>query len=126
MSALSYVKEVHLEKRKKRSEEEVKKASELVEAAHQEDSKLVKGVFKNIECPGGDVTFSIRLYRGDPIRTYNFVDGTEYEIPLGVARHINRQCRYKKHKWLVDKDGNKMIGADKPFERYSFVSNDFS
>jgi len=126
MSALSYVKEVHLEKRKKLSEEERKKASEFVEAARQEESRLVKGIFKNHECPNGDATFSIRLYKGDPIRTYNLIDGQEYELPLGVARHINRQCRYKKHKWLVDKDGNKMIGADKPFERYSFVSNDFS
>lgn len=123
---MDYVREVHVEKRKKISDEEKKKASDLVEKARKEDSRLVKGIFKNHESPGGDATFSIRLYKGDPIRTYSLVDGHEYEIPLGVARHINRQCRYKKHKWLVDKDGNKMVGADKPFERYSFVSNDFS
>lgn len=122
---MNYVREVHLEKRKARSEEEKKKASEIVEAAHKEDSKIVKGVFKNHESPGGDAIFSIKLYRGDPVRTYNLVDGETYELPLGVAKHINRQCRYKKHKWLVNKDGKPLMGWDKPIERYSFVSTDF-
>lgn len=122
---MNYVREVHLEKRIPRTIEEKKKASELVEKAHKEDSKVVNGIFKNHESPGGDVIFSIRLYKGDPIRTYNLVDGETYDLPLGVAKHINRQCRYKKHKWLVDKNGEKMMGADNPTERYSFVSNDY-
>ncbi|MFQ5685090.1 MAG: hypothetical protein ACE5GV_00370 [Candidatus Scalindua sp.] len=122
---MSYVREVHIEKGKRRSLEEKKKASELVEKARKEDSKIVKGVFKNHESPGGDAIFSIRLYKGDPIRTYNLVDGETYDLPLGVAKHINNQCRYKKHKWLVDKNGNKMMGADNPIERYSFTSTDY-
>jgi len=122
---MSYVKEVHIEKGRNRTLEEKKKASELVEKAHKEDSKIVKGIFKNHESPGGDAIFSVRLYKGDPIRTYNLVDGESYDLPLGVAKHINRQCQYKRHKWLVDANGNKIIGADKPTERYSFVSNDY-
>ena len=125
MGALSYVREVYLEKKKILTEEEKKKASDVVEKAKKEDSKLVKGIFKNHECQGGDVIFSIRLYKGEPVRTYHLIDGHDYELPLGVARHINRQCKYKKHKWLVDKDGNKMISPDKPVERYSFVSSDY-
>jgi len=102
-----------------------KKASERVEKAMKEDAKLVKGVFKNLESEGGDVTFSFRQYLGEPIRVYTFVDGETYEIPLGVAKHINNQCRYKKSKHLVDKDGKPMVGAGKPTQRYQFNSTDF-
>lgn len=122
---MDYVKEIYVGTKKKLNAEEKKKASELVERERKEDSKLVMGVFKNIECQGGDLEFSIKLYRGDPIRTYRFLDGETYEIPLGVAKHINRQCKYIKHKWLLDKDGKKTQGYDKPVERYQFVSQDY-
>ena len=122
---MSFVREVLSSKREKLNAEGKKKASERVEKAMKEDAKLVKGVFKNLESEGGDVTFSFRQYLGEPIRVYTFVDGETYEIPLGVAKHINNQCRYKKSKHLVDKDGKPMVGAGKPTQRYQFNSTDF-
>ncbi len=121
----NYVKEISEFNESKLTTEEKKKTSEKIEKDKIENSKLVKGVFKNSECPGGDVTFAYRMYKGDPVRTYHFVDGQEYTIPLGVARHINRQCKYKKSKYLIDKDGNKIIGRDTPIERYQFISQDY-
>jgi len=122
---MTFVQDINVGFHKKLSAEEKKKSSERIRKAHEEDSKLVKGVFKNIECPGGDLEFAIRLYKEDPIRKYHFIDGESYTIPLGVAKHLNRQCKYTRSKHLVDKDGNPMIGAGKPIERYQFVSNDY-
>lgn len=122
---MSFVKEVSTIGRSKLTSEAKKKASDLIETHRKEDAKLVKGTFKNLECPGGDVEFAYHKYKGEPTRIYHLVDGEQYEIPLGVAKHLNQQCKYKKSKHLIDKDGRKMITSDKPIERYQFVSNDF-
>jgi len=122
---MSFVTEVLPTKREKLSPEAKKKASEIVEAARKEDEKMVTGVFKNQESPGGDLTFAYRGYKGEPIRVYNLIDGESYTIPLGVARHINRQCKYKKSAYLVDKTGKPMIGAGKATQRYEFSSTDY-
>lgn len=122
---MSFVKEITNYGKPKLNAEARKKASDLIEKARKEDSKLVTGVFKNLECPGGDLEFAYHKYKGEPTRVYRFLDGETYEIPLGVAKHINQQCKYKKSKYLVDKDGNRIITGDKPIERYQFVSTDF-
>jgi hypothetical protein len=122
---MSFVKEITNFGKSKRTEAEKKKASELIENARKEDAKLVKGIFKNLECPGGDLQFAYHAYKGEPTRVYHMIDGQEYEIPVGVAKHINRQCKYNKSKHLIDKDGNRMVAADKPIERYQFVSKEF-
>lgn len=122
---MSFVKEITTFGKTKRTEEEKKKSSEMIETARKADAKLVKGVFKNLECPGGDLQFAYHAYKGEPTRVYHLVDGKEYEIPMGVAKHINRQCKYKRSKHLIDKEGNQMITADKPIERYQFVSTEF-
>jgi len=122
---MSFVKEISITGKNKLSPEAKKKASEEIESKKKEDSKLVKGIFHNMESPGGDLMFAYHAYKGEPTRVYHLIDGHEYEIPLGVAKHINRQCKYKKSRYLVDKDGNRIIGADTPIERYKFVSTDF-
>jgi hypothetical protein len=122
---MSFVKEIRTGQKSKLTIEEKKKSSEMIETARKADAKLVKGIFKNLECPGGDLTFAYHAYKGEPTRVYHMVDGDEYEIPIGVAKHINQQCKYKKSKHLINKDGKRMIVADKPIERYQFVSTEF-
>ena len=122
---MSFVKEISIVNRNKMTAEGRKKASALIEAAHKEDSRLVKGMFKNMEAPGMDVEFAYRLYKGEPIQVYTLEDGKEYTLPLGVAKHINKRCKYKKHKYLVDAEGKSILAPDKPYERYQFVSTDF-
>ncbi len=120
-----FFREIKVSGKKTLTAEAKKKATELQESLRKEESRLVKGVFKNIEAPGGRVEMAVLLHKGDPIRVYTFEDNHEYEIPLGVARHINRNCQYKKHKWLVDKDGRPAQGWDTPNSRYQFVSADY-
>jgi len=122
---MSFVKEITITDRSKLGAEAKRKASAMLAKYREEDAKLVKGVFKNLEAPGCDLEFPYLKYKGEPIRVYTFEDGKEYTIPLGVAKHINQQCKYKRHKWLVDAEGKPMLGADKPTERYQFVSTDF-
>lgn len=122
---MSFVREINVVSKHKLTAEEKKKASEAADKLWKEESVLVKGIFKNIECPGGDLEFTVRFHKYDPIRTYTFKDQHEYEIPLGVARHINRQCKYKKHRWLVDANGDSIQGWDKSTDRYQFVSPQF-
>jgi hypothetical protein len=122
---MSFVKEVSTRGRNRLTEEEKKKSSALIEKHKKEDARIVKGIFKNLECPGGDVEFAYHKYPGEPTRVYRLVDGHEYDLPFGVAKHINQQCKYKKSKHLVDTEGNMMVTADKPIERYQFVSTDF-
>lgn len=122
---MTFVKEISSASRGKLTTEQRKKASELIEKHRKEDAKLVKGIFKNLECVGGDVEFAHHEYKGEPTRVYHLIDGQEYEIPFGVAKHLNRQCKYKKSKHLVDKNGNKMVTSDTPIQRYQFISNDY-
>jgi hypothetical protein len=122
---MTFVKDIQVPQRDKRTVDQKKAAREELKKQWQDDSKLVKGVFHNVEAPGGDVKFAYKEYAQDPIRVYTFKDGESYTIPLGVAKHINRQCKYKKHKHLIDKDGNQIKAWDKPTTRYQFVSDDY-
>jgi len=122
---MSFVKEVNLGKKTKLSSEGMKKASEKLEKARKEDEKLVTGIFENVEAPGAEVTFSYRAYKEHPIRTFTLEDGKSYEIPIGVARHINRQCRYQRAANLIDKEGKPMVGCGEPIKRYKFTPTDY-
>lgn len=122
---MAFIQDITMGSVVKLTAEQKRKASEEIEKCHKEDSRAVKGVFKNIECPGGDLEFAIRLYRGDPIRKYHLIDGESYTIPFGVAKHINRQCKYKKSTHLIDTNGRPIVGAGNPIDRYQFVSQDY-
>lgn len=122
---MSFVREYTVAGRRKRTKEELKHAEELREKARDEDSKMVTGIFKNIEVPNGDLEFSYRAYKEDPYRTYYFKDGGKYTIPLGVAKHINNMTIVKQHEYLVDKDGKKIAGLGKGRQRYQFLSTEF-
>jgi len=126
---------INVSNKKNLTQEQRKKASELVERHRKEDSKLVKGIFRDIECPGGDVEFIYRKYKGDDIVKYHFVDGVEYEIPLGVAKHINNNCKYARKQYRGTADSGILTKGSngqwtpipgKAIERYQFVSHDFT
>lgn len=55
----------------------------------EEESKLVRGVFRNYETPSGSLRVQIRKYPNIPPFDMTMEDGREYEVPLYVARHLN-------------------------------------
>ncbi len=124
---MSFVKEFTVGTKTKRSKEDLKRAEELREKARDEDSKMVTGIFKNIEVPGGDLTFTYKKYKEDNYRTYHFYDGMKYTIPLGVAKHLNNQTAQNKREYGKNPDGSPtlytIIGSKR--QRYQFLSTEY-
>ena len=93
----------------------------------KEESKIVKGIFRCREPDGGSVKFSFRKYKWDPIKWYTMVDGRTYEIPLAVARHLNKNCSYAVHSHILDQDGNPTLDTSgKTKSRMNFESTEFA
>ena len=44
--------------------------------------------------------FVYRAYKGDPVEKYSMIDGQTYEIPLGVARHLNKNGWYPEYEYV--------------------------
>ena len=77
-----------------------------VEQLRARDAKKVRGRFNYLEMPGGTLRFCYRAYKGDPLITYPLKDGEIYELPIGVARHLNTNVGRYEHKYLLDANGN--------------------
>ncbi|MGD8327649.1 MAG: hypothetical protein PVF65_12100 [Sphingomonadales bacterium] len=104
--------------RKKLSSDDIKKMKE-------EGHRIVKGVFRCQEPPGGSVTFSFKAFPGDQVEKYTFVDGKIYSIPLMVAKHINNNCSYDIHQHVLDAEGKPRIDVGRKVRRFTFQSLDF-
>jgi hypothetical protein len=65
------------------------KAKDLLNKFIKEETRLVKGKFRNYEIPGGSQHVFVVKYPGIPPFSQVLEDGGTYEIPLYVARHIN-------------------------------------
>lgn len=121
------------------SADKKKAAQERLRKIQQEESRPVKGVFKSYECPGGCVKFSVKKFPGEQTKTYTFLDGHEYEVPLWVARHLNgidatatelkgkvNSCAYPIHQYHIDpQTGQSSIEVGTVRRRYGFQSMDF-
>jgi hypothetical protein len=72
-------------------------------------SKMVVGKFLFNECPGGELKFSFREFKGEEIKNYTLRHDQVYQLPLGVALHLNDRCSY--YEFEHNLDGGKMIDA---------------
>lgn len=95
------------------------------ERLRQEENQMVKGIFKFYEVPGGQMTFRYKKYKGDPVRKFELKDGEIYELPLGVAKHLNKNGCYPQHQNTLDADGNARQDIGKMISRFSFDSLEF-
>lgn len=91
----------------------------------ERDNKMVRGIFKNFETRGGELSFVFRKYQGDPIKKYKLVDGQVYTIPLGVAKHLNSNCSYPIHHYASDENGLPVMQIQKNVSRFGFQSLEF-
>lgn len=83
-----------------------------VESLKERDSEMVTGIFKNLEQPGGSISFHLKLYDGDDFNhEYTFFDNERYTIPRGVARHLNNNCAYKAYSFLPGESGDNGVHA---------------
>ena len=102
-----------------------KLTAEEIKAAREQDSKMVKGVFRCFEPLGGSVSFSYRKHRGETVQNYTMKDGEIYEVPLGVAKHLNQECWYPVHSYTQDGQGIPRVDIGRRVKRMSFESLDF-
>ena len=89
------------------------------------DRELVKGIFRFHEVPGGSMSFVFRAYKEDPVERFDLVDGQVYTLPLGVARHLNKNLWYPVHTHALDDHGKPSIRVGQKVRRCSFQSLEF-
>lgn len=77
-----------------------KKEKQNLKYKRDKHREKVRGIFKFFEVPGGEMSFTVREFKEDPIESYTMVDGEVYTIPLGVAKHLNTNCWYPAYEFL--------------------------
>jgi len=103
-----------------------RRSSEEIEKERKEGNKLVKGVFRCHEPRGGEVTIVWKEFKGDPVRRWTLKDSCEYEIPVGLAKHINTNCGYYVHSNILGPDGNPSVDLKgKYISRMNFESLEY-
>lgn len=115
------------------SEQQINTATQKSKATTAKELKFkrdkyrekVKGIFKFHEVPSGQMSLWYREFKEDPMEKFTFKDERVYTIPLGLAKHLNRNCWYPVHMNQVDENGNptQLIGTK--VNRCSFVSLEF-
>ena len=106
--------------------EHIQKDPESIYGFTKETDRMVSGVFRNIQHPGQHLRFSVRLYKGQPLKTYHMEDGMMYTIPLSVAKHLNRNCFYPIYdsQIITDVHGRAMPKVKQMVQRFQFVSSE--
>lgn len=89
------------------------------------DREIVKGMFKFYEVPGGVMSFVYRAYKQDKTERYDLVDGEIYSIPLGVARHLNKNGWYPIHAYAMNEVGVPTMKLGQKKRRFGFQSLEF-
>lgn len=89
------------------------------------DRTKVRGKFIFHEVPGGTMSFSFKKYKEDPIERFDLVDGMVYELPLGVAKHLNHNLSYPIHQHYSTENGGHLMKVGQTVRRASFQSLEF-
>lgn len=89
------------------------------------DREPVRGKFIFHECPGGTMSFSYKAYKEDQVERFDLTDGQIYTIPLGVAKHLNKNCWYPVHSFMLDETGRPIQKIGQKVRRCSFQSLEF-
>lgn len=89
------------------------------------DREMVRGKFIFHEVPGGSMRFSVKLYKDDPVESFELFDNQIYTIPRGVARHLNKNCWYPVHSYAVGDNGKPSMNIGQKVRRCSFQSLEF-
>lgn len=110
--------------------QEVKKTKETPKPANlkyqrDKDREPVRGIFRFYEVPGGQIEFVYRKYKEDPIEKFTFFDGQVYTIPLGVAKHIEKNLWYPVHAYAQDDKGSAHQRIGSKVKRAGFQSLEF-
>jgi hypothetical protein len=102
-----------------------KKTKPNIKYLRDKDREMVKGIFRFYEVPGGSMSFNYKAYKEDPVERYDLVDGQVYTLPLGVAKHLNKNIWYPIHGYALDENGKPSMKISQKVRRCSFQSLEF-
>lgn len=88
-----------------------KEVAKNMQWQRDKDREMVKGIFRFHEVPGGCMSFVFKAYKGDEVERYDMIDGQVYTVPLGVAKHLNKNLWYPEYSYVK---GEGMIGGHGP------------
>ena len=71
------------------------------------------------------MSFCFKAYKEDPVERFDFLDGETYTIPLGVAKHLNKNGWYPVHQYAVDEVGKSLMKIGQKVRRFGFQSLEF-
>jgi len=109
---------------KQQQEQKAKKQKSLT-YQRDKDREKVRGIFRFYEVPGGGMSFCYKAYKGEPVEKYTLVDGEVYTLPLGVAKHLNKNGWYPIHQYMKDETGRPHMMIGKKKRRFGFQSLEF-
>jgi len=110
-------------KQTKIDKDELKKK---LQKEYDRDKEPVKGIFRFYELAGGSLSFNLRLYPQEKeVSRYDMVDGLAYTIPLGVAKHLNKNGWYPVHSFATDENGKPIAKIGQKVRRFGFESLEF-
>jgi hypothetical protein len=104
---------------------EAQKPTLNLKRQRDEDREVVRGVFRFYEVPGGSMNFVFRAYKEDKVERYDLVDGQVYSIPLGVAKHLNKNGWYPVHAYTQTEGGGHAMKIGHKVRRFGFQSLEF-
>jgi len=89
------------------------------------DAQVVRGIFRFHEVPGGLMSFSFKAYKEDKVQRYDLVDGQIASVPLGVARHLNKNLWYPRYSFEKIEGMQDIQKVGQKIRRCSFQSLEF-
>jgi len=104
----------------------VEKEKPNLKYQRDKDREMVRGIFRFFEVPGGSMNFVFKAYKQDPVERFDFVDGQTYTIPLGVAKHLNKNGWYPVHSYALDETGKQAMKIGQKVRRFGFQSLEFT
>lgn len=96
------------------------KYKEVMEKNKKSDAKLIKARYLNKNGPGERLTRPYCRYAGDPIQTWHFIPGKEYEVPKGLVDEVNNKKEMKRS-GLCNVDGVPLAKDEEMESIHSFV-----
>ena len=92
----------------------------------QKDHTIVKGQFRYYALENGTLEFSFKKYKGDRTKKYTMVDYEYYEIPLMVAKWLNKGGVIQEYEYKNGPDGKPIMAIGKKRHRVGFQHLGFS
>lgn len=89
------------------------------------DQEPVKGIFRFYEVAGGCLSFVFKAWKEDQVENYTLNDGAVYTLPLGVAKHLNKNGWYPIHAYSKNEGGENLMKVGQRVRRFGFQSLEF-